>query len=54
MRNKPVKAYTYYKVEGENVKRLKRICPKCGVAFLADHKDRLTCGNCGYFEKKNK
>ncbi len=30
-----------------------RSCPKCGSGVrLADHKDRLSCGKCGYFEKK--
>lgn len=28
-------------------------CPKCGVGVrLAEHKDRRSCGRCGYFEKK--
>lgn len=28
-------------------------CPKCGPGFkLAQHKDRHSCGKCGYFEKK--
>jgi small subunit ribosomal protein S27Ae len=28
-------------------------CPKCGLGVrLADHKDRRSCGKCGYFEKK--
>jgi len=28
-------------------------CPKCGVGvFLAEHKDRRTCGKCGYTEFK--
>ncbi len=28
-------------------------CPKCGSGIrLADHKDRRSCGKCGYFEKK--
>lgn len=28
-------------------------CPKCGSGVkLADHKDRLSCGKCRYFEKK--
>ena len=28
-------------------------CPKCGAGVrLADHKDRRSCGKCGYFEKK--
>ena len=30
-----------------------RACPKCGPGIrLADHKDRFSCGKCGYFEKK--
>ena len=30
-----------------------QICPKCGKGvFLAEHNDRLTCGNCGYMEIK--
>jgi small subunit ribosomal protein S27Ae len=28
-------------------------CPKCGSGIrLASHKDRHSCGKCGYFEKK--
>lgn len=28
-------------------------CPKCGPGFrLAEHKDRRSCGRCGYFERK--
>lgn len=28
-------------------------CPKCGPGVkLAAHKDRLSCGKCGYYEKK--
>ncbi|MEW5996530.1 MAG: ribosomal S27a family protein [Candidatus Micrarchaeota archaeon] len=28
-------------------------CPKCGPGVrLAQHKDRLSCGKCGYFERK--
>jgi len=27
-------------------------CPKCGAGVkLAKHKNRLSCGKCGYFEK---
>ncbi|MBM3229635.1 30S ribosomal protein S27ae [Candidatus Parvarchaeota archaeon] len=30
-----------------------RHCPKCGPGTkLAAHKDRSSCGKCGYFEKK--
>lgn len=28
-------------------------CPRCGSGVrLAEHKDRRSCGKCGYFEKK--
>jgi small subunit ribosomal protein S27Ae len=30
-----------------------KACPRCGAGVrLADHKDRRSCGKCGYFEKK--
>ncbi len=30
-----------------------KACPRCGTGVrLADHKDRRSCGRCGYFEKK--
>ncbi|MCD6549196.1 30S ribosomal protein S27ae [Candidatus Micrarchaeota archaeon] len=30
-----------------------RFCPKCGPGVhLAEHKDRWSCGKCGYYEKK--
>jgi len=29
-------------------------CPKCGPGmFMGKHKDRKTCGKCGYMEKTN-
>lgn len=44
--------YKHYKIEGESVKRENPTCPKCGAGvFLAIHKDRKTCGTCGYMEK---
>ena len=31
--------------------RKNKACPKCGDGvFLANHKDRLSCGKCGYTE----
>lgn len=37
----------------EGGKAKNKTCPKCGKGmFLADHKDRLSCGKCGYMEKK--
>jgi len=36
-----------YEMEGGKVK--KNTCPKCGEGvFLAEHKERLHCGKCGY------
>ena len=44
-----------YEVSGDDIKRKNKSCPKCGTGtFLASHKDRLTCGNCGYMERKAK
>jgi ubiquitin-small subunit ribosomal protein S27Ae len=44
-----------YKVEGGKVVRARRACPKCGAGvFLAEHKDRVSCGNCGHTEMKVK
>jgi ubiquitin-small subunit ribosomal protein S27Ae len=42
-----------YKVEdGKLVKRPKSSPKKGAGYFMADHKDRLTCGSTGYMEKK--
>ena len=41
--------YKFYKIQGDSLKRLKQDCPRCGKGrFLAEHKNRLSCGNCGY------
>jgi len=41
-KDKEIKAYTKHKY-----------CPKCGPGvYLAEHKDRRSCGKCGYTEKK--
>lgn len=51
-KNKPTsKKYQFYKVSGEEVKRERKYCPRCGPAvFLASHGDRLYCGKCRYTE----
>ena len=37
----------YYKVDGEKVARLRRMCEVCPPGtFLAEHDDRLYCGRC--------
>lgn len=45
------KVYAFY----ENSKLKKRTCPKCGSGvYMAEHKDRYTCGKCGYTEFKKR
>jgi len=44
-----------FKVEGGKVVRTRKSCPKCGDGvFLAEHKNRVSCGKCGYTEFKSK
>ncbi|MEK6890213.1 MAG: 30S ribosomal protein S27ae [Nanoarchaeota archaeon] len=54
-KNKPTsKKYEMYTISGDNVKKSKE-CVKCGPGiFLAQHKDRSTCGKCGYTEFSKK
>ncbi|NLT36952.1 MAG: 30S ribosomal protein S27ae [Methanomassiliicoccus sp.] len=45
----------HYTVKDGKLERKGRNCPKCGPGvFLAEHKDRNSCGKCGYTEFKNK
>jgi small subunit ribosomal protein S27Ae len=38
-----------YKTDSGHIERLRKECPKCGPGFfMADHADRVACGNCGY------
>lgn len=47
------KISTVYEVIGDTLKKKNKTCPKCGPGvFMASHKDRWTCGKCGYTEKK--
>ena len=42
-----------YSVSDGKVERTKPVCPKCGPGvFMAAHKDRVSCGKCGYTEFK--
>lgn len=42
-----------YDVSGEGFARKRKACPKCGAGvFMAEHKDRATCGKCGFTEWK--
>ena len=45
------KVYSYYKVEGEKVTKLRKTCSRCGKGvFMSEHKNRHTCGKCGLTE----
>ncbi|MFH0890327.1 MAG: 30S ribosomal protein S27ae [Candidatus Aenigmatarchaeota archaeon] len=34
-------------------KHMNRTCPRCGAGtWMAEHKDRFTCGKCKYSESK--
>lgn len=40
-------------ISGDKLERKGKFCPKCGPGvFMAEHKDRYSCGKCGYTEKK--
>ncbi len=40
-----------YEIKDGKLVRKRRTCPKCGDGvFLAEHKDRSSCGRCGYTE----
>jgi small subunit ribosomal protein S27Ae len=46
---KPSEKWKIYSIEESKVKRKNKFCPKCGEGvFLAEHKDRFSCGKCGY------
>ena len=50
-----MKGREIFKVEGDKITRLRRHCPKCGDGFfLAEHKNRFSCGKCGYTEFKSR
>lgn len=47
------KVSSVYEMSGDSIKRKNKTCPKCGTGtFMANHKDRWTCGKCAYTEKK--
>lgn len=49
-----MKKIEFFKVEGDKINRVRKHCPKCGPGvFIAEHKDRLSCGKCGYTEFKS-
>ncbi len=41
----------YFDLSGEKITAKNRACPKCGAGvYMANHKDRTTCGKCGFTE----
>ncbi|HLD04712.1 MAG TPA: 30S ribosomal protein S27ae [Candidatus Nanoarchaeia archaeon] len=49
------KTYKYnrnYSIEGGKLTTKNKKCPKCGDSFLAQHKNRTSCGRCAYTEMK--
>ncbi len=54
-RGSNTQVWKYYSIDNGKLKRNKRECPRCGKGvFMAEHKDRVTCGKCGYTEFKHK
>ena len=48
---KAMQVWKLYQISGGKVERKNRFCSKCGSGvFLAKHKDRESCGRCGYSE----
>jgi small subunit ribosomal protein S27Ae len=47
--------HVMYKFEGEKVTRTHPTCERCGPGyFMGDHKDRYTCGHCGFTRYKTR
>lgn len=51
---KPNQVWKLYEKKGDEIIRKNKTCPKCGEGvYLANHKDRLTCGKCHYMEMRS-
>lgn len=50
-KHKNMKAHALYDIKDNKISRKNIICPRC-KSFMANHKDRKFCGNCGYSEQK--
>jgi len=45
--------HSLYEVEADKVTRLRPVCERCGPGyFMADHRERYTCGHCGFTRYK--
>lgn len=52
---RPTKIWEMYDVEDGKIVRKNKFSPKAGnCVFMANHKDRWTCGKTGYTEMKKK
>ncbi|MDD1666632.1 MAG: 30S ribosomal protein S27ae [Methanomicrobiales archaeon] len=50
-----VKRSSLYTLQDGKAVPKRRHCPRCGPGVLmAEHKDRVSCGRCGYTEFKKK
>lgn len=50
-KRKKIKKSALFNAKGEKIERKNRYCSKCGPGiFMAAHKDRVSCGKCGYTE----
>ena len=48
-KKKATQVWKLYQVSGDKIERKNKFCSKCGSGiFLAKHKDRETCGKCGF------
>ena len=49
--DKNSQVYKFFKIQNDAVERIKKDCPRCGKGtFMDAHKDRHTCGKCGFTE----
>ncbi len=53
-KKKSYAVYKLYEVKGDQLVRKNKFSPKAAGCFMANHKDRLTCGQTGYTEIKDK
>ena len=50
-----VQVWKLYKVNENSLDRLRKECPRCGKGyFMAEHKERQSCGHCGYTTFRNR
>ena len=50
-KKKAMQVWKLYQTSGGKVERKNKFCTKCGSGnFLAKHKNRETCGKCGFTE----